>query len=47
VTNQKSESITLNERYFYKLGARAVSLETVNLAPHSRTYLYRVLSNAR
>lgn len=46
VTNKQSYMITLNERDFYKSGTRAISLETINVAPHSKIYLYRVISNA-
>lgn len=46
VTNTRSQTITLTERAFYKVGTRAVSLETMEIAPHGTTYLYRVVSHA-
>lgn len=46
VRNTRSQTITLTERDFYKVGTRAISLETMDIAPHGTTYLYRVVSHA-
>ena|SRR3990167_11157227 len=46
VTNTQLTTITLSERNFYKVGTRAISLETMDVAPKSTTYLYRVVSHA-
>lgn len=46
VTNTQARTITLSERDFYKVGTRAISLETMDVAPHGTTYLYRVVSHA-
>lgn len=46
VTNTEAHTITLSEREFYKVGTRAISLETMDVAPHGTTYLYRVVSHA-
>jgi type-F conjugative transfer system secretin TraK len=46
VTNTRSQTITLTERDFYKVGTRAISLETMDVTPHGTTYLYRVVSHA-
>ena len=46
ITNTKPYMITLNERDFYRVGTRAISLQAINIAPHGKIKLYRVVSNA-
>jgi type-F conjugative transfer system secretin TraK len=46
IKNKCAFPITLDERQFYKIGTRAISLEAITLAPHAKVNLYRVLSHA-
>lgn len=44
VTNLNKTPLYLDEKTFYKRGTRAISLDTVVIAPKATVYLYRVLS---
>lgn len=46
LTNNKSFPITLNEQQFFNVNTRAVSLENLNVAPHCKIKVLRVVSNA-
>jgi type-F conjugative transfer system secretin TraK len=46
LTNTQSRPITLNEREFYKVGTRAISLQSITVSPHSKIKVLRVVSHA-
>jgi type-F conjugative transfer system secretin TraK len=46
LTNTQSCPITLNEREFYKVGTRAISLQSITVSPHSKIKVLRVVSHA-
>jgi conjugal transfer pilus assembly protein TraK len=45
ITNKLKTPIQLDEREFYKKGTRAISLDTIVVAPKATIHLYRVLSH--
>lgn len=45
LTNTQSVPITLDEREFFKQGTRAVSLESITVAPHGKIKVLRVVSH--
>lgn len=45
ITNKGRTPIQLDERWFYKAGSRALSLDAVYLAPKSAVNLYEVMSS--
>jgi conjugal transfer pilus assembly protein TraK len=46
LTNTQPVAITLDEKEFYKPGTRAVSLESITVAPHGKIKILRVVSHA-
>lgn len=45
IKNTQSTVITLDEREFYKMGTRAISLDTIEIPPYGKINLYRVVSH--
>jgi conjugal transfer pilus assembly protein TraK len=46
ISNTQSFPIFLDEKQFYKQGTRAISLEAIEIAPHGKVKLLRVVSHA-
>jgi conjugal transfer pilus assembly protein TraK len=46
LTNTQSVSITLDEREFFKPGTRAISLESISVAPYGKIKVMRVVNHA-
>jgi type-F conjugative transfer system secretin TraK len=45
LTNCEKYPVQVDERQFYKLGTRAISLDMINIPPKSTIHLYRVVSH--